>query len=177
MDDDPNPANRGQSGAVSSPDSNGHLERIQTGIVGLDDILGGGLSKGHLYLLEGDPGTGKTTFALQFLLEDLRNGESVVTIFTLAQHGFTGNMDTLIEVSYLADTVLLLRYFEFRGEIRQALSVLKKRSGRHERAIRELKFTNNTVAVGEPLIGFKAVLTGVPNYFGEPSKVENCSAA
>ena len=69
------------SAAAESPND---FERIQTGIDGLDNILNGGLPKGHLYLVEGDPGTGKTTLALQFLLEGIRRGESV-TYVTLSE--------------------------------------------------------------------------------------------
>ncbi len=98
--------------------------------------------------------------------------QGVATILTLAQHGFIGNMQTPVDVSYLADSVLVFRYFEFGGEVRQALSVLKKRSGRHERAIRELRFSKNSLTVGEPLTDFKGVLTGVPSFVGEPAKVE-----
>ncbi|KAA6459728.1 circadian clock protein KaiC [Acidobacteria bacterium AB60] len=98
--------------------------------------------------------------------------QGVATILTLAQHGFIGNMQAPVDVSYLADSVLLFRYFEFNGEIRQALSVLKKRSGRHERAIRELRFSKKGISVGEPLIDFKGVLTGVPTFVGESAKVE-----
>ena len=99
--------------------------------------------------------------------------EGVATIMTMAQHGFVGNMDSPIDVSYLADSVLLFRYFEFSGEIRQALSVVKKRSGRHERAIRELIFGDGSFSVGTPLKGFVGVLTGVPRLIGDLHKVEN----
>jgi circadian clock protein KaiC len=103
--------------------------------------------------------------------------QGVATIITLAQHGFIGTMQSPVDVSYLADSVLLFRYFEFKGEIRQALSVLKKRSGQHERAIRELRFNKNGITVGEPLTNFKGVLTGVPSFVGESAKVENSPAA
>jgi circadian clock protein KaiC len=103
--------------------------------------------------------------------------QGVATILTLAQHGFIGAMQTPVDVSYLADAVLVFRYFEYKGEIRQALSVVKKRSGRHERAIRELRFNNGTVTVGQPLTDFKGVLTGVPNFEGDSTMVENSSAA
>lgn len=92
--------------------------------------------------------------------------QGVATILTLAQHGFIGSMQTPIDVSYLADSVLLFRYFEFAGEIRQALSVLKKRSGAHERTIRELRFSSEGIWVGEPLRDFEGVLTGVPSFSG-----------
>ncbi|MBV8674031.1 MAG: AAA family ATPase, partial [Acidobacteriaceae bacterium] len=98
--------------------------------------------------------------------------QGVATIMTLAQHGYIGSMQSPIDVSYLADTVLLFRYFEFAGEIRQALSVIKKRSGSHEKAIRELIFTRNQVSVGRPLREFEGVLTGVPTFVGDASQVE-----
>jgi circadian clock protein KaiC len=75
-----------------------------------------------------------------------------------------GAVQTQIDVSYLADAVVLLRYFEVRGEIRQAISILKKRIGQHERTIREFSFGENGIYVGEPLTNFAGVLTGVPEY-------------
>jgi circadian clock protein KaiC len=89
------------------------------------------------------------------------------TILALAQHGLVGSMQTPIDVSYLADTVVLLRYFEAGGQIRKAISVMKKRSGRHENTIRELFLDERGLAVGEPLSQFTGVLTGVPRYVGE----------
>jgi circadian clock protein KaiC len=103
--------------------------------------------------------------------------QGVATILTLAQHGFIGSMQTPVDVSYLADTVLLFRYFEYGGEIRRALSVIKKRSGPHERAIRELIFGQDNIRVGEPLKDFKGVFTGVPSFIGGASKGENSSAS
>lgn len=93
--------------------------------------------------------------------------QGVATILTMAQHGFIGNMQSPIDVSYLADSLLLFRYFEFSGEIRQALSVMKKRSGPHERTIRELRFSNGEVTVGATLKHFEGVLTGVPRFMGK----------
>ena len=93
--------------------------------------------------------------------------KGVATLMTVAQHGFVGtNIDTPVDVSYLADTVLLFRYFEAAGEVRQALSVIKKRSGEHERTIRELVMKNGTIAVGLVLKDFEGVLTGAPTYRG-----------
>lgn len=103
--------------------------------------------------------------------------QGVATIFTMAQHGFIGQMQSPIDVSYLADTVLFFRYFEHAGEIRQALSVVKKRSGPHERAIRELVFGTDGISVGEPLREFEGILTGVPSFIGEPGKVESSPAS
>ena len=89
------------------------------------------------------------------------------SIMTLVQHGVFGSpVDEAAEVSYLADTVLLLRYFEVLGSVRQAISVVKKRSGNHERTIRECRVAHGGLIVGEPLTEFQGVLTGVPQYFG-----------
>lgn len=93
--------------------------------------------------------------------------KGVVTILVMAQHGMLGNsMQAPIDVSFLADTVILLRYFEAMGEIRQALSVVKKRRSNHERTIREMRLGPGGVLVGAPLRDFEGVLTGVPHYKG-----------
>ena len=93
--------------------------------------------------------------------------QGVATIITLAQHGFVGTtMGTPVDVSYLADTVLLFRYFEAAGEVKQAISVLKKRSGSHERSIRELIFRDGSISLGPALAEFEGVLTGVPKFRG-----------
>lgn len=86
----------------------------------------------------------------------------VVTLIISAQQGLIGQMQNSIDVSYLADSVVLLRYFEFDGEVKQAISVLKKRTGGHERTIRPMAITNDGVVIGEPLRQFRGVLTGVP---------------
>jgi len=91
------------------------------------------------------------------------NQKGVATFMVLAQHGLIGReMQTPVDVSYLADSVLLLRYFETKGEVRQAISMIKKRSGAHERSIRELRL-HHGIIVGDPLFDFKGVLTGVPD--------------
>jgi circadian clock protein KaiC len=100
------------------------------------------------------------------LLSYLSN-RGVTSIMTLVQQGIFGNpVDEAAEISYLADTVLLLRYFEVQGSVRQALSVVKKRSGDHERTIRECRVAKGGMSVGEPLVEFQGVLTGVPSYVG-----------
>ncbi len=87
----------------------------------------------------------------------------VLTLLTLTQHGILGpDMTAPIDLSFLADNVFLLRYFEAEGTIRKALSVVKKRSGSHEHTIRELIFTPTGIDVSEPLQGFTGVLTGTP---------------
>jgi circadian clock protein KaiC len=96
----------------------------------------------------------------------------VVTIMVVSQAGLMGSgMKTPVDVSYLADTLLLFRYFEATGEVRQALSVVKKRSGAHEHSIREFSLTSRGIHVGEPIKDFQGVLTGVPHYIGPPSAV------
>lgn len=93
---------------------------------------------------------------------------NVSTFLVVAQHGMLGTaMQTPIDASYLADTVVLFRYFEASGEIRQAISVVKKRGGVHERSIRELDMSTGKITVGAPLRGFQGVLTGVPKFVGE----------
>jgi circadian clock protein KaiC len=72
-----------------------------------------------------------------------------------------------VDATYLADSVVLLRYFEARGEIRQAISVIKRRGGAHERTIREFRLEPGRIRIGEPLREFRGVLTGVPVYEGE----------
>jgi circadian clock protein KaiC len=94
---------------------------------------------------------------LSFLSE-----KGVATIITLAQHGFFSLGEGPINISYLADTVVLFRYFEAAGQVKQALSVIKKRTGRHERTIRELQLGPNGVRISEPLVGFQGVLNGNP---------------
>ena len=92
----------------------------------------------------------------------------VTTVLTLAQRGVFGHpSEDAADISYLADTVILLRYFEASGEVRQAISVVKKRTGNHERTIREARIERGGLALGEPLREFQGVLTGVPTYTGE----------
>ncbi|HEY0810948.1 MAG TPA: ATPase domain-containing protein [Longimicrobiales bacterium] len=101
------------------------------------------------------------------LLSYLANN-GVTIIMTLVQRGIFGSpIDEVADVSYLADTVVLLRYFEFQGSVRQAISVVKKRSGSHEHTIREARVGPGGLIVGEPLHEFQGVLTGVPEYIGD----------
>jgi circadian clock protein KaiC len=95
------------------------------------------------------------------------NQKGIVTIMVVAQHGMIvggGGHASDVDVSYLADTVLLFRYFEARGEIHQALSVFKKRTGGHERTLRQLRISPAGVEVGDPLRAFRGIMTGVPRY-------------
>lgn len=92
----------------------------------------------------------------------------VATLMVGAHQGLIGmQMSSPVDASYLADAVLLLRYFEDRGEIRQAISVIKKRGGQHERAIREFSLRSGRIHIGEPLSGFRGVLSGIPTMEGQ----------
>ena len=236
---------------------------ISSGIPEIDQLLGGGLEKGSSTLIIGPAGTGKSTFALQYLtasiargekaaafifdeelgllfarmramginLEAMRNSgplhieqldaaelspgefahrvrervdsagaktvlidsvngyqasmpdeqslvlhmhellqylnrQGVNTYLTVAQHGLVGDMKSPVDVTYLADTVVLLRYFEARGKVRRAVSVIKKRTGTHEDTIREYSISSKGLTLGAPLSAFQGVLRGVPQYTG-----------
>ncbi|NLS01286.1 AAA family ATPase [Rhizobium sp. P38BS-XIX] len=237
---------------------------LKTGIQELDELLGGGIERGSSTLLLGPTGTGKSLFALQFVLAAIKRGEKAAifvfdeelgllfsrtkamgldlekmsddglihieqldaaelspgefaqrvrdrvasydaktvvidsingyqaampeenalilhmhellqylnrqganTFLTVAQHGLVGDMKSPVDVTYLADTVILLRYFEALGKVRRAISVIKKRTGKHEETIREFRVTNAGLTLGEPLSGFQGVLRGVPNFVNE----------
>jgi circadian clock protein KaiC len=95
------------------------------------------------------------------------NRQGVMTFLTVAQHGLVGDMKTPVDVTYLADTVVLLRYFEAFGRVRRAISVVKKRAGAHEDTIREYRIGRTGLTIGEPLEGFEGVLRGTPTYVGQ----------
>ena len=99
------------------------------------------------------------------------NQKGVTTILILANHGLVGQMTVSVDLTYLSDTVILLRYFEAFGRIRRAVSVVKKRVGAHEDAIREFTLSAKGLTVGEALTDFSGVLTGVPTYHGSKSKL------
>ncbi|MDB4976330.1 MAG: circadian clock protein KaiC [Myxococcaceae bacterium] len=105
------------------------------------------------------------TAHLHELLAYLRR-RGVLTVLVMVQHGFVGRMEGPIDVSYVADTVVLTRYFEAGGRVRKAISVVKKRSGRHEDTIREFSVGQGGIIVGPPLTDFHGVLTGVPEFEG-----------
>ena len=94
------------------------------------------------------------------------NRQGATTFLTVAQHGLVGDMKAPVDVTYLADTVVLLRFFEALGVVRRAVSVIKKRAGRHEKTIREFDIDGRGLTVGEPLTGFQGVLRGVPDFVG-----------
>jgi circadian clock protein KaiC len=90
-----------------------------------------------------------------------------VTLLTVTQSGMVGTMVSPVDTTYLADNVILLRFFEAAGSIRRAISVVKKRTGPHERTIRELDMDETGILIGEPLSDFHGVLTGVPTVVGD----------
>ncbi|HVU29454.1 MAG TPA: ATPase domain-containing protein [Sphingomicrobium sp.] len=108
----------------------------------------------------------------QFLLLQMHeiltylNQRRVLTVLILTQSGMVGQMQSPLDLTYLSDTVLLLRYFEADGEIRRAVSALKKRTGHHESTIREFRISDGGIEVGPRLEGFHGVLTGTPTYDG-----------
>lgn len=108
------------------------------------------------------------TVQLHELLSYL-NQAGVASFMILAQHGLIGSMSSPTDVSYLADNVLLLRYFEASGEVRQAISAMKRRAGPHERSIREMSLDSGKLVIGEPLKNFVGVLTGTPEFKGGQS--------
>ncbi|MEN3749131.1 ATPase domain-containing protein [Sphingomonas sp. HF-S3] len=94
------------------------------------------------------------------------NLKGVMTLLINPQHGLVGTMSGTLEISYIADALVLLRFFESEGRLRKAISVLKNRSGAHEDTIRELRVDSQGIRVGDPLREFKGVLTGTPEYIG-----------
>jgi circadian clock protein KaiC len=95
------------------------------------------------------------------------NRQGANTFLTVAQHGLVGDMKSPVDVTYLADSVILLRYFEALGKVRRAVSVIKKRTGPHEDTIREFKISGSGLTLGEPLSAFQGILRGVPNFVGD----------
>jgi circadian clock protein KaiC len=89
-----------------------------------------------------------------------------LTFLVAPQHGFIGALESSVDVSYLADTVVLTRFFEAEGVVHSALSVMKQRSGPHEKAIREFTLGDGGLHVGQPLGRFHGVLTGMPQFSG-----------
>ena len=104
------------------------------------------------------------------------NYKGVVTILILAQHGLVSAAEAPVDLSYLSDTVVSLRFFEAAGEVKQSIAVIKKRSGRHEKSIREFRLeTGHGVRIGQPLREFQGVLTGVPVFHGGAGEIMSAS--
>lgn len=94
------------------------------------------------------------------------NRQGATTFLTVAQHGMVGDLKAPVDVTYLADTVIMLRFFEALGRVRRAVSVIKKRTGHHEDTIREFRIGSDGLSLGEPLDEFQGVLRGVPVFVG-----------
>jgi circadian clock protein KaiC len=150
---------------VASPGEFSHMVRrcVDTEgvrLVGIDTLNG---------YLNAIPTTNAPVTRMHELLSYLSE-RGVASLIILAQHGMVGAMMPVpIDLSYLADAIVLLRFFEADGEVRKAISVVKKRTGMHESSIRELKLGPDRIQLGEPLRQFQGILTGVPQYVG-PSK-------
>ena len=146
--------------AELSPGEFGHrvrqaVERDGASVVVIDSL------NGYLHAM---PEERFLTIQLHELLTYLGQ-QGVVTFLVVAQHGLLGTgMHAPVDASYLADSVVLLRYFEAAGRLRRAISVVKKRSGPHEATLRELRLGAAGIWVGEPLADFHGVLTGTPTY-------------
>jgi circadian clock protein KaiC len=140
------------------------VERRGVRVVLLDTL------NGYMNAFDGnDPRTRQLHELLSYL-----NGRGVATFITVAQYGVLGSaMQTPIDISYVADCVMLLRFFEAHGAVRRALSVVKKRTGRHESTIRELQIGPDRLRVGNALTEFEGVLTGVPRYVGAAGPLLN----
>ena len=156
-----------EPGAVSPGEFLYRVSRLvdQHGIrlVGIDTL------NGYLQAIPAATPTTRLHELLSYLDE-----RSVATFITLAQIGIIGStMPVPIDLSYLADAIVLMRFFEAQGHMRKAISVVKKRTGPHESTIRELKIGPDRVQVGEPLTEFHGVLTGVPHYTGSSTPLLN----
>lgn len=131
------------------------VEQHEASVIIIDSLNG---------YLNAMPGERFLTIQLHELLMYLSH-QGVATLLIGAHQGLIGGaMVTPVDASYLADTVILMRYFEAQGEVRQAISVMKKRGGHHERSIREFRMINNRLEIGEPLRNFRGVMSGVPFY-------------
>ncbi|HVO63134.1 MAG TPA: ATPase domain-containing protein [Terriglobales bacterium] len=134
------------------------VEQDHVGTIIIDSLNG---------FLQSMPGEQFLALHLHELLAYLNN-RNVLTLMIVAQAGMIGsNMQTPVDVSYLADSIFVLRYFEAHGAVRQAISMIKKRSGGHERTIRELVLGPHTIRLGEPLKDFQGVLSGIPILLGQ----------
>jgi circadian clock protein KaiC len=116
------------------------------------------------------PGEQALILHMHELLQYL-NRQGASTFLTVAQHGLVGDMKAPVDVTYLADTVVLLRYFEAFGRVRRAISVIKKRTSSHEDTIREYQINADGITLGEPLMGFQGVLRGVPELVEDRPKL------
>lgn len=111
------------------------------------------------------PGEKFLTLQMHELLSYL-NQQGVTTVLVLGQHGLIGEVRSDVDLSYLSDATVLLRFFEANGRLRRAVTVIKSRTTDHAQTIHELQLGKNGVEIGAPLEGFEGVLTGLPTYRG-----------
>jgi circadian clock protein KaiC len=138
-----------------------HVRKRTARVVVIDSLNG---------YMQAMPQAAHLTIQLHELLSFL-NRHGVLSLMTVAQHGLIGSMQTPVDLTYLADTVVLLRFFEQNGRIKKAISVIKKRIGKHEDTIREFRVDEHGVRVSEPLENFQGVLTGVPTFHGRSDQM------
>jgi circadian clock protein KaiC len=139
------------------------VERDRATVVVIDSLNG---------YLNSMPAERFMVIQLHEILSYLRE-HHVVSLLMGAHHGLIGSeMNAPLDASYLADAIVLLRYYETQGEVRQVISVMKKRGGEHERTIREFSLQSGRIHVGEPLRGFRGILTGtpVPDHVAAPAR-------
>jgi circadian clock protein KaiC len=105
------------------------------------------------------------------------NRQGANTFLTVAQHGLIGDMKAPVDATYLADTVIVLRYFEALGQVRRAVSIIKKRTGQHEQTIREFQVGEGGLRLGAPLDGFQGILQGVPTFVGNAAPLMGLTSA
>jgi circadian clock protein KaiC len=142
--------------------------RIQAGVEQGAKLVAIDTLNGYLNAMPGEQFLANQLHELSAYLNQL----GVVTIFTLAQHGLVAALDAPVDLSYLADTVLSLRFFEAGGAMKKAIAVMKKRSGRHEQTIREFALqTGKGIRIGEPLTDFQGILTGTPVFHGGQEQI------
>jgi circadian clock protein KaiC len=156
--------------AELSPGEFAHRVRSMVGSLGSKTVIIDSLNGYHAAM----PEERELTLHIHELLQYL-NRQGATTFMTVAQHGLVGDMQSPFDVTYLADTVILLRYFEAAGEVRRAVSVIKKRAGAHEPTIREFAIGPGGLRLGDPLLQFQGVLRGVPTFVGELPVLRNAT--
>jgi circadian clock protein KaiC len=142
--------------------------RIQEGVAKGASMVAIDTLNGYLNAMPGEQYLANQLHELSAYL----NQQGIVTVFTLAQHGLVAALDAPIDLSYLADTVVSLRFFEASGAMKKAIAVMKKRSGQHEQTIREFALqTGKGIRIGEPLTEFQGVLSGTPQFLGSDGQI------
>lgn len=153
--------------AELSPGEFAHRVRAVVDAAGIKTVLIDSLSGYRAAMLDEQALVLHIHELLQYL-----NRQGASTFLTLAQHGLVGDMKSPVDLTYLADSVILLRYFEALGQVRRAMSIVKKRTGLHEDTIREYKIDRTGLVIGAPLKDFHGVLRGTPTYVGKDNVLQ-----